>query len=117
MLQYLAKEDERLVMRMYNISHAHSRDQVLLAHLQVPHAAQLAYGDEAYRQALGTRPPLPPLPAEYDRLKQIFRCCTHHFAHRESHLCLNTDSLPGNVSHVAQALSINLNVAQALPNS
>ena len=32
----------------------------------VPHAAMLAQGDEAYRRALGTRPPLPRLPIEYE---------------------------------------------------
>lgn len=42
----------------------------------VPHAAKLAAGDEAYRKSLGTRPPLPPLPKSYDRLERIFRCCT-----------------------------------------
>ena len=42
----------------------------------VPHAAMLPAGDEAYRMALGTRPPLPPLPDEYTPLVNIFRCCT-----------------------------------------
>lgn len=42
----------------------------------VPHAAKLAAGDEAYRAALGTRPPLPPLAESYERLERIFRCCT-----------------------------------------
>ena len=42
----------------------------------VPHAAMLAQGDEAYRRALGTRPPLPRLPIEYERLIRIYRCCT-----------------------------------------
>ena len=42
----------------------------------VPHAAMLAQGDEAYRRALGTRPPLPHLPIEYERLIRIYRCCT-----------------------------------------
>lgn len=42
----------------------------------VPHAAKLASGDEAYRASLGTRPPLPPLPNSYERLERIFRCCT-----------------------------------------
>ena len=42
----------------------------------VPHAAKLASGDEAYRASLGTRPPLPPLPHTYERLDRIFRCCT-----------------------------------------
>ena len=43
---------------------------------QVPHAADLARGDEAYRRAIGTRPALPSLPREYERLERIFRCCT-----------------------------------------
>ena len=47
----------------------------------VPHAVELANGDEAYRQALGTRPPLPPLPAEYERVERIFRCCTQRLPH------------------------------------
>mgnify|MGYP002631508379 CR=1 FL=1 len=42
----------------------------------VPHAAALPRGDAAYRDALGTRPALPPLPAEYRLLEQVFRCCT-----------------------------------------
>ena len=44
----------------------------------VPHAALLAHGDEAYRDALGTRPPLPPLPSSYERLERTFRWCTQH---------------------------------------
>ena len=47
--------------------------------MQVPHAAKLAIkGDkkgEAWRSAIGTRPPLPSLPPEYERLERIFRCC------------------------------------------
>ena len=42
----------------------------------VPHAAQLQHGDDAYRQALGSRPPLPALSSDYERLERIFRCCT-----------------------------------------
>ena len=42
----------------------------------VPHAAKLAAGDDAYRAALGTRPPLPPLPSSYERIERVFRCCT-----------------------------------------
>lgn len=42
----------------------------------VPHAAKLAAGDDAYRDALGTRPPLPQLPMSYDRLERTFRWCT-----------------------------------------
>ena len=42
----------------------------------VPHASHLPRGDAAYRSSLGKRPALPPLPAEYRQLEQIFRCCT-----------------------------------------
>lgn len=42
----------------------------------VPHAAARRKGDEGYRAALGTRPPLPPLPVDYRLLEQVFRCCT-----------------------------------------
>ena len=45
----------------------------------VPHAAVHANGEEAYRQALGTRPPLPPnLPQQFVNLEHIYRCCTEH---------------------------------------
>jgi len=46
---------------------------------EVPHAAQLVHGNEAYRAALGSRPPLPnAVPIDYQRLARIFWCCTHH---------------------------------------
>ena len=43
----------------------------------VPHAAMLSSGDDAYRAALGTRPPLPRLPSSYAIMERIFHCCTH----------------------------------------
>ena len=42
----------------------------------VPHAARLPDGEAAYRAALGTRPPLPPLPDEYAPLEAAFLRCT-----------------------------------------
>jgi PDZ-binding kinase len=52
----------------------------------VPHAAKLAVkGDkkgEAWKSAIGTRPPLPSLPSAYERLERIFRCCTQRLPDR-----------------------------------
>jgi PDZ-binding kinase len=44
----------------------------------VPHAAMLPLGQDAYRAVLGTRPPLPPLPSEYEPLVHSFVLCTQH---------------------------------------
>ena len=42
----------------------------------VPHASVSQHGEEPYRAALGTRPPLPPLPAACSALAHTFWCCT-----------------------------------------
>ena len=42
----------------------------------VPHAALLPRGDDVYRAAIGTRPPLPPLPSGYDLPREVFERCT-----------------------------------------
>ena len=42
----------------------------------VPHASVSQHGVEAYRATLGTRPPLPPLPATYEALAHSFWACT-----------------------------------------
>lgn len=71
----------------------------------VPHAAELANGDEAYRQALGTRPPLPSLPPDYERLERIFRCCTQHQPdQRPSATELLTWLQPGSLSNPPTAV-------------
>jgi PDZ-binding kinase len=46
---------------------------------EIPHGALMHGGDrgDAYRRALGTRPPLPPLPSEYTAQAQLFHACTH----------------------------------------
>ena len=44
----------------------------------VPHAAMLPLGQDAYRAVLGTRPPLPPLPSEYEPIVHSFVLCTQH---------------------------------------